>query len=115
MESSVFSAAAFANPNITSADKASSFSAVIPEISAAEYAVSPPLPILSFNSMTSLCAVFSPIPYMLFILLTSLHRIAVLISSGLMDESIILAVFGPIPDTEMSIRKMLLSSLSWNP
>lgn len=74
-----------------------------------------PLTTLSFSSRISLWALFSPIPFMLFILFMSSAMIAFLISSLLRDESIILAVAAPIPDTPMRRRKRLRSSLLAKP
>ena len=65
--------------------------------------------------MIILWALFTPIPFMLFILATSSDRMACLISSEDREDSIILAEATPIPDTLISNSKSSLSSLVAKP
>ena len=74
-----------------------------------------PLTTLSFNSIMSLCALFNPMPLMLLILFTSSAIMALIISSEVSDDSIILAVDAPIPDTPISSLNRLRSAFVAKP
>ncbi len=63
----------------------------------------------------SLWALLVPIPFIDLILLRSSARMAFLISFDVRDESIILAVNAPIPETPMRRRKSSRSSFVENP
>ena len=106
---------AFVNPSITSAVAASSAIPGLDTVNIDGLSLPPPLTTLSLSSRISLCALLSPIPLMLFILFISSERIAFRISSEDRDESIILAVEAPIPETPISSLNSSRSSLVLNP
>ena len=114
MDATAFSTAFFVNPSMTRAEHASSVSA--PELPDERSRAGPlPRDILSFNSMITFWAVLSPMPFTAFMRLTSPVATAVDTSSGVRDDSIILAVLGPMPDTEIRRMNMRRSSLSKKP
>lgn len=102
---------AFVNPSITRAVVASSAAGFDAGVKMVEMSVPPPLTTLSLSSRMSLCALFVPMPFMLFILLRSSAMIAFLISSQVREDSIILAVDAPTPDTPIRSLNSSLSSL----
>ena len=102
-------------PSITRAVVASSICGFAEEENSAGVSDPAPFDTLSFSSRISLCALLSPIPLMLFILFISSARIAFLISSLDIDESIMRAVPAPIPDTLIKSLKSSLSSRVANP
>lgn len=106
---------ALVNPRSTRAVVASSAAGFDCDEKSWDVSEPAPLTTLSLSSRISLWALFSPIPFMLFILFMSSAMMAFLISSLLRDESIILAVAAPIPDTPMRRRKRLRSSLLAKP
>ena len=106
---------ALVNPSITSAVTASSVTPGEPVWNNGELSAPAPFTTLSLSSRISLCALFKPIPLMLFILFMSSARMAFLISSEVKDESIILAVDAPIPDTPIRSLNSSLSSFVANP
>jgi hypothetical protein len=55
------------------------------------------------------CADFGPIPFIRCISETLPLTIAAWISAGLIDDNIILAVFGPIPEIEIKCKNNLRS------
>ena len=106
---------AFVNPSITSAVVASSTAGFEAGTNRVVLSLPAPLVTLSLSSRISLCALFSPIPLMLLILLMSSDRIAFLISSEVSDDNIIRAVEAPIPDTPIRSLNSSLSSFVANP
>ena len=70
---------------------------------------------LSFNSKITLCEVFRPIPLIDCITCTFSVIIAETISLGVNDDSIILPVLAPTPETEINNLKRLRSDLSKKP
>lgn len=74
-----------------------------------------PLTILSFNSNTSLWALFNPIPLMDFNRVMFSDNMASLSSAGESEERIILAEDAPIPDTLVIFLNRSRSSFVANP
>ena len=106
---------AFVNPRRTRAVVASSTMALLHCENRAVLSDPPPFTILSLSSRIRRCAVFNPMPLMLFILLMSSDMMAFLISSDDREDSIICAVDTPIPLTPISSLKSSRSSLVANP
>jgi len=106
---------AFVNPSITNAVTASSVAAFAVDENKTLLSAPAPLTTLSLSSSMSLWALLSPIPLMLFILFMSSAIMAFLISSAVRDESIILAVEAPMPETPIRSLKSSLSSLVAKP
>ncbi len=102
-------------PSMTRAVVASSTAGFEDVVKRAGVSDPAPLVTLSLSSRMSLCALLVPIPLMLLILFRSSARMAFLISSEVKDESIILAVDAPIPDTLIRRRKSSRSSFVENP
>ena len=98
------------NPSITRAVVASSTAGFEEGENRAGVSLPPPFTTLSLSSRISLWALFVPIPFMLFILFISSAMIAFLISSEVSEESIILAVDAPTPDTPIRSLNSSLSS-----
>ncbi len=102
-------------PSMTRAVVASSTAGFEDAVKRAGVSDPAPFVTLSLSSRMSLCALFVPIPLMLLILFKSSARMAFRISSDVSDESIILAVDAPIPDTPIRRRKSSRSSFVANP
>ena len=96
---------AFVKPSMTSAVVASSAAGFAAEEKSTVLSAPAPFTTLSLSSRISLWALFRPIPFMLLILLMSSAGMALRISSEVRDDSIILAVDAPIPDTPISSLK----------
>ena len=90
---------ALVNPSRTRAVVASSVELFVVWLNSTELSVPPPLTTLSLSSRMSLWALLSPMPLMLLILFMSSAIMAFLISSHESEDSIILAVAAPIPET----------------
>ena len=90
---------AFVKPSRTRAVVASSVELFVVWLNNTELSVPPPLTTLSLSSRMSLWALLSPMPLMLLILFMSSAIMAFLISSHESEDSIILAVAAPIPET----------------
>lgn len=103
------------NPSNTSAVVASSTAGFEDEENNAGLSLPSPFTTLSLSSRMSLWALFSPIPFILFILFISSERIAFLISSVVSEESIILAVAAPTPDTPIRSLNISRSFFVANP
>lgn len=106
---------AFVNPRRTRAVVASSTMPLSEVCRSVPVSHPAPLTILSFSSIISLWALFVPIPLILLILFMSSAMIAFLISSEESEDSIILAVDAPIPDTPIRSLNSSRSSFVLNP
>ena len=106
---------ALVKPSMTRAVVASSAAGFDEDWKRAGESVPAPFTTLSLSSRMSLCALFIPIPFMLFILFMSSAMIAFLISSDVRDESIMRAVEAPMPETPIKRRNSSRSSLVAKP
>ena len=120
MATTTLAEGAGAKPSMVSAPTASSFTSLstctagCPARAGASSA-KPKSAILSFRSTIMRWAVRRPMPFTVFNIFSLPEDITPQSSAGVISESIMRAVLTPTPDTVMSSRKMLLSSLVAKP